>query len=152
MSKFAPGLGLALSVGLAASAAAGERPSASGLTPAEAVVGHCAAWNTTDRTERDRLLERVLAPDGVYADPTPTYAAGRVALSTVIADFQRQTPGARFKCSAPQTHHGAMRVSWLLKDGDGKTITQGQDFYELAPNGQIRRITGFFGPPPSVAP
>ena len=152
MSKSATGLGAALSITLAGAAMAGEKPPAPGLSPVEVVVAHCAAWNTTDRAERDRLLERVFAADGVYADPTPTYAAGRVALSTTIADFQRQTPGARFKCSAPQTHHGAMRVSWLLKDGDGKTITQGQDFYELAPNGQIRRITGFFGPPPNVAP
>ncbi|HEY3948974.1 nuclear transport factor 2 family protein [Phenylobacterium sp.] len=152
MLKLAISLGAALSAALAGAAMAGEKPPAPGLTPAEVVAAHCAAWNTTDRAERDRLLERVFAADGVYADPTPTYAAGRAALSATIADFQRQTPGARFRCSAPQTHHSAMRVSWLLQGGDGKTITQGQDFYELAPNGQIRRITGFFGPAPSVAP
>ena len=119
-------------------------------TPAEAVADHCAAWNTTDRANRDLLLKRVFARDGVYNDPTPTYVAGRVALSNEISRFQRQYPGARFRCSAPQTHHRSMRVTWLLRGPDGKTLTQGMDFYELAPNGLIRRVTGFFGPPPML--
>jgi hypothetical protein len=118
------------------------------LKPAEAVAGHCAAWNTTDRGKRDLLLKRVFAPDGVYNDPTPTFVTGRAALSDEIAMFRRGHPGARFRCSAPQTHHNAMRVSWLLLGADGKVLTQGMDFYELAPDGLIRRVTGFFGPPP----
>jgi len=122
------------------------------LTPAAAVAGHCAAWNTTDRAKRDILLKRVFARDGVYSDPTPTYVTGRVALSKEIASFQRQYPGARFRCSAPQIHHDAMRVSWLLRDRDGKVVTEGMDFYELAPDGLIRRVTGFFGPPPALSP
>jgi hypothetical protein len=122
------------------------------LTPAAAVAGHCAAWNTTDRAKRDILLKRVFARDGVYSDPTPTYVTGRAALSKEIASFQRQYPGARFRCSAPQIHHNAMRVSWLLRDLDGKVVTEGMDFYELAPDGLIRRVTGFFGPPPALSP
>lgn len=46
------------------------------LTPAAAVAGHCAAWNATSRIERDRLLARVFAPDGVYNDPTPPMSRG----------------------------------------------------------------------------
>jgi hypothetical protein len=41
-----------------------------------------------------------------------------------------------------------MRVTWLLLEPNGKRPTQGMDFYELAPDGLIRRVTGFFGPPP----
>ena len=135
-------------VAMAASAKDG-RPAAQ-LTPAAAVAGHCAAWNTIDHAARDRLLNRVFARDGVYSDPTPTYVTGRAALSDAIARFQRQYPGARFRCSAPQTHHRTMRVSWLLVGADGKVVTQGMDFYELAPDGLIRRVTGFFGPPPAL--
>jgi hypothetical protein len=127
----------------------GGRPAAQ-LTPAAAVAGHCAAWNTIDHADRDSLLDRVFTRDGVYSDATPTYVTGRAALSDAIARFQRQYPGARFRCSAPQTHHRAMRVSWLLVGADGKVVTQGMDFYELAPNGLIRRVTGFFGPPPAL--
>ena len=127
-----------------------DRRPATRLTPAAAVADHCAAWNTTDRVKRDLLLNRVFARDGVYSDPTPTYVTGRAALSAAIASFQRQYPGARFRCSAPQTHHRAMRVSWLLVGADGKVVTQGMDFYELAPDGLVRRVTGFFGPPPAI--
>ncbi len=119
-------------------------------TPAAAVAGHCAAWNTTDRAKRDILLRRIFARDGVYSDPTPTYVTGRAALSDEIGRFQRRYPGARFRCSAPQIHHRTMRVTWLLLEPDGKTPTQGMDFYELEPDGLIRRVTGFFGPPPTL--
>lgn len=121
------------------------------LTPTQVVRDHCAAWNTTDRVMRDRLLKRVFAADGVYNDPTPTYVRGRAALSNEIGTFQRQYPGARFRCSAPQAHHGALRVSWLLIGRDGKVVTEGMDFYQLAPGGLIRHVTGFFGPPPQVS-
>ncbi|MBV8594442.1 MAG: lipocalin-like domain-containing protein [Caulobacteraceae bacterium] len=121
------------------------------LTPAEAVAGQCAAWNTTDRIERDHLLHHVFAPDGVYSDPTPTHAAGPAALSDEIANFQRRNPGARFRCGAPQGHHGASRVSWLLLGTDGTVRTEGMDFYEFARDDRIHRVTGFFGPPPAFA-
>jgi hypothetical protein len=136
-----------LSAGVAVAAPKDARP-ANHPTPAELVAGHCAAWNTTERGKRDLLLNRVFAPDGVYNDPTPTYVTGRAALSDEIARFRRGHPGTRFRCSIPQTHHNAMRVSWLLLGADGKVLTQGMDFYELAPDGLIRRVTGFFGPPP----
>jgi hypothetical protein len=154
MSKSAASLGAVLlaAVATAAIAAGKDKGPVESLTPAKAVVDHCAAWNTTNRGERDRLLEHVLAPDGVYSDPTPTNAAGPAALSDEIANFQRQNPGARFRCSAPQGHHSALRVSWLLLGPDGKVRTQGMDFYELAQDGRIHRVTGFFGPPPVVEP
>jgi hypothetical protein len=155
MPKSASALGAALlgAVTLivpAARAAAADSAPPPKLTPAEAVADHCAAWNTTDPAERDRLLRLILTPDGVYNDPAPTYATGPAALSAVIADFHRHNPGARFRCSAPQVHHNAMRVSWLLVGADGKVVTPGMDFYELTKTGQIHRITGFFGPPPAV--
>jgi hypothetical protein len=122
------------------------------LTPDSAVSDYCAAWNATDRDTRDRLLAQVWAADGVYSDPEPTLTTGRAALSDAIADFQRHYPGARFRCSAPQTHHRAMRVTWILLRPDGTQVTQGMDFYELAQDGRIQRVVGFFGAPPAIAP
>lgn len=122
------------------------------LTPESVVADFCGAWNAPDRDSRDRLLARVWAPGGVYSDPEPTLAAGRAALSDAIADFHRHYPGARFRCSAPQAHHGFLRVSWIQFRPDGTQVTHGMDFYERAPDGRIRRLTGFFGPPPEVEP
>lgn len=41
------------------------------LSPEAAVVDYCAAWNTTDLAERERLLARVWAPNGVYPEIKP---------------------------------------------------------------------------------
>jgi hypothetical protein len=149
MSRLVVGLlaaGALASIAVATRAAA--RPDAR-VTPDAAVAAYCAAWNTIDRSARDRLLERVWAVDGVYSDPEPTLAAGRAALGDTIAGFQHQHPGARFRCSAPQTHHRAMRVGWILLASDGTLLTQGMDFYDLAPDGRISRVVGFFGAPPA---
>lgn len=135
-------------LGAAAGGAAASPPPP--LTPAAAVDGHCAAWNTPDRAERERLLRRVFASDGVYSDPTPTYVRGRAALSNAITQFQRDYPGARFRCSAPQIHHRFMRVTWVLRQPDGSVVTEGTDFYALTPDGLIRSVTGFFGPAPAL--
>lgn len=138
--------GALASTAVAMPAAAQSNPH---VTPDAAVAAYCAAWNTTDRSARDRLLARVWAADGVYSDPEPTLAVGRAALSDAISDFQRHYPGARFRCSAPQMHHRAMRVSWILLYPDGAQLTQGMDFYDLAPDGRIIRVVGFFGAPPT---
>lgn len=122
------------------------------LTPDSVVTDYCAAWSVTDRGARDRLLARVWAPGGVYSDPEPTLAKGRAALSEVIADFQRHYPGTHFRCSAPQTHHRAMRVTWILLRPDGSQVTHGVDIYDMARDGRIQRIVGFFGDPPAVTP
>jgi len=122
------------------------------LRPDSAVAAYCSAWSTADRAARNSLLARVWDADGVYADPTPTLASGRAALSDTIATFHQRFPGARFRCSAPQVHHQAMRFTWELLGADGAVQAQGMDFGELAVDGRIRRIVGFFGAPPSVAP
>jgi hypothetical protein len=122
------------------------------LRPEVVVVDYCAAWNTTDPAERERLLARVWAPDGVYSDPEPTNAVGPAALSDAISTFHRSYPGAYFRCSVPQVHHGAMRVTWVLFRPDGSERLHGTDFSELATDGRIRRVVGFFGPPPEVRP
>ena len=124
-------------------------PSDMRVTPDAAVVAYCAAWNTTDRSARDRLLADVWALDGVYSDPDPTLTRGRAALSDAITEFQHHYPGSRFRCSAPQEHHRAMRVSWILLRPDGTQVTEGMDFYDLAPDGRITRVVGFFGAPPA---
>jgi hypothetical protein len=135
-----------------ATTSAEAQQAAHSLSPEDAVIGYCAAWNTDDRAERDRLLAKVWAPDGVYSDPNPTRTVGRAALSDTIASLQRRYPGARFRCSAPQTHHDAMRVTWIFLKPDKTEVARGTDFYELAADGRIRRVTGFFGEPPVIKP
>lgn len=149
MSKLVVSL---LAAGVLASTAVAMRAATQSdlrITPEAAVVAYCAPWNTTDRSARDGLLARVWAVAGVYIDPEPTLAVGRAALGDAIAEFQQHYPGDRFRCGAPQTHHRAIRVSWIRLGPDGKQLAQGMDFHDLAPDGRISRVVGFFGAPPA---
>jgi hypothetical protein len=139
-------------VSSAATSSAKAQHTAHSLTPDSAVAIYCAAWNTDAKSDRDRLLARVWTPDGVYSDPNPTRTVGRAALSDTIAALQHRYPGARFRCSAPQVHHSAMRTTWIFRKPDGSEIAHGMDFFELAEDGRIHRVTGFFGAPPAVKP
>ena len=155
MSRFAVVLSTIVVVGLAICSAGlrgGAQKPASSLSPEAAVTDYCAAWNTEDPAKRERLLSRVWAPNGVYSDPDPTYVVGPAALSNAISNFQRSYPGMYFKCSPPQVHHGVMRVAWILFRPDGSERLRGTDFSELASDGRIRRVSGFFGPPPEIKP
>lgn len=40
-------------------------------------------------------------------------------------------------------------MSWILLGPGGAQLTQGMDFYDLAPDGRIIRVVGFFGAPPT---
>jgi hypothetical protein len=142
---------LLMACAVAAAACPVEAGPARSLSPESVVSAYCAAWSITDRGARDRALALVWAEDGVYSDPD-TYAKGVKGLSDAIADFQRSYAGTHFTCSKPQSHHRFMRATWTLVRPDGAQVTHGVDFYDMAPDGRIQRIVGFFGPPPAATP
>jgi hypothetical protein len=114
----------------------------------EVVALYASAWSAPDAAERRCALERAWADAGVYADPTAR-VEGRDALVEHIGGFHAQMPGARIVLtSGVDAHHDAVRFTWALRAADGTTVTEGIDFGELAADGRLRRITGFFGPPP----
>ena len=116
----------------------------------EAVASYGAAWNETDESARRKLLEAAWADDGVYCDPTAT-VSGRDALVAHIAGFHQMFAGARIdQASGVDEHDGWLRFAWTMVGADGVTIMDGFDCGELAPDGRLRRIIGFFGPFPSL--
>lgn len=115
----------------------------------EVVTTYCAAWNETDATKRAQLLEAAWADDGVYHDPTGT-AEGRTMLLQHIGGFQTQFPGHTIDPASGVDDNGnGLRFAWVMRNGD-ETVLEGMDFAELAPDGRIRRIEGFFGPFPPL--
>jgi hypothetical protein len=116
----------------------------------EVVSTYGAAWNEPDEGARRKLLEQAWADDGVYCDPTAT-ADGRDALVAHIAGFHELFPGARIELvSGVDEHDGWLRFAWALVGADGATLSDGFDVGELAPDGRLRRIVGFFGPFPPL--
>lgn len=111
------------------------------------LTGHyCGAWAEPDEASRERLLEQCWADDGVYCDPT-AHVVGRAALIAHIGGFFAQYPGARIEqTSAVDAHHGLLRFSWRMRLADGSVLVEGLDVGELAGDGRLQRIVGFFGP------
>ena len=121
-------------------------------TPSETVQAYGDAWNELDEAKRRALLERAWADDGTYTDPSADLH-GREALIPHIGAFQKDgMPGARIiPSSGVDEHHGRLRFTWRMEGADGSTIIEGIDFGELAADGRLQRIVGFFGPPPDVS-
>lgn len=115
----------------------------------EAIEPYMAAWNEPDEGARRKLLEEAWADEGVYSDPTAE-VTGLDPLVGHIGRFMEQMPGFRIVAtSGIDSHHGFARFTWGMDDASGARILDGIDFVELARDGRIGRITGFFGPPPA---
>lgn len=115
----------------------------------DTIRSYMAAWNEPDEDARRKLLDEAWTDDGEYSDPTAE-VAGREALVSHIGRFMEQMPGFRVVgTSGIDTHHGFARFTWGMDDASGARILDGIDFVELARDGRIGRITGFFGPPPA---
>ena len=121
------------------------------VTTADIVADYGAAWNETDAAKRRALLERCWSDDGLYCDPLLDIR-GREALSDAIAGMHAQQPGATIVLtSGIDQHHNQVRFAWDFVGADGKVSISGIDAGELAPDGRITRIVGFWGAPPAKA-
>ena len=111
----------------------------------ELVDGYLAAWNETDAARRAALIARVWAEDGHLIDP-PLASEGHTAIGAHHAALQAQFPGHRFRrASGIDAHHQHFRFAWELVGPEGAPALAGLDVGELAPDGRLRRVTGFFG-------
>jgi hypothetical protein len=78
-------------------------------------------------------------------DP-PLAAEGHDGISQMAATLQNQFSGHRFeRASAVDTHHEYFRFAWNLIAPDGDVAVSGIDVGEVAGDGRLKRITGFFG-------
>jgi SnoaL-like domain len=112
---------------------------------------YLAMWNETDPARRAEHIGRAWIKDGRYVDPM-LEAEGHAALEEMVKGIQARFPGHRFRrVSAVDAHHAELRFGWELAAPDGAVVVAGIDIGELAPDGRLRRITGFFGELPAKA-
>jgi hypothetical protein len=106
---------------------------------------YLSAWNETDTSFREKLIEEVGANDGRLIDP-PLSASGHSEISDMAAALQAQFPGHHFRrASDVDEHHGHFRFAWQLVAPDGSIAISGMDVGAIDENGRIAQITGFFG-------
>ena len=105
-------------------------------------------WNEEDAGRRAELISRAWSPDGTYLDPMLD-SAGPSAISEMVAGVHSQFPGHRFRrTTGVDLHHDRARFGWELSGPDGSVTVAGIDVAELAADGRLRSITGFFGDMP----
>ena len=106
---------------------------------------YLAMWNEADPARRAEHIARAWTGDGSYVDPA-LEAEGHAALGDMVAGVQARFPGHRFRrISGIDLHHDQLRFAWELAAPDGAVVVAGIDVGALAPDGRLRRITGFFG-------
>jgi len=99
-----------------------------------------------DAARRKELIGRVWAPDGRLVDP-PIEGTGHDGIGDVAAALQSQFPGHTFqRTSGIDAHHGFARYEWTMLAPDGTTVLTGLDIAEVADDGTLQRVVGFFGP------
>ena len=112
---------------------------------------YLAMWNETDAARRSEIIAHAWTRDGRYVDPL-LEAEGYAALSDMVTGVQARFPGHHFRrISGVDIHHDQLRFAWELAAPDGAVVVAGIDVGALAPDGRLRRITGFFGNLPEAA-
>jgi hypothetical protein len=118
----------------------------------QVLLAYVAAWNEADEEKRRMLLETSWAENGIYSDPT-AQVSGREALVQHLGRLLQQYTGHRVLLSSGvDEHHGLLQFTWARIGPDGRSIRNGIDFGEVAADGRLFRITGFFGSPPPIPP
>ena len=108
------------------------------------ITAYGEAWLAVDERDRARLLEVAWAPDAVYCDPLDRLE-GREALGRHISATQTALAGGRIAVtSTPVRHHDSAFFRWTMTDASGATALTGFDVVQLADDGRIARLTGFF--------
>lgn len=73
-------------------------------------------------------------------------AAPQVASEPARALAMHLADGKTTYHSKVDFHHGVARFSWRMIEASGTTRMEGTDFVEIARDGRISRVVGFFGP------
>ena len=117
----------------------------------EALLAYAEAWNTADAAKRRELLDTGLSDDCSYTDPAYEVRGKEKLVDHIGRSLSGEAydglgAGARIPLSSGlDQHHGMFRFSWVLVDPQGQPQLEGTDFVELAADGRLQRITGFFG-------
>jgi hypothetical protein len=123
-------------------------PTATALDLTEVLASYLEAWNTNDPAERAALLERSVTDDVVFIDPM-AHLAGRADLAQHIAAMHATYAGVRFEPGGEvDSHNNVLRTAWVAKLGD-KVVLRGLDVDDVADDGRLSRIIGFFDRPVS---
>lgn len=106
---------------------------------------HLAGYCEPDPARRAELIATAWATDGSLIDP-PFDGTGHEAIAAMVDGVLAHYPDHTFRrTTAIDAHHAFARYGWELVGPDGAVAVAGTDVVELAADGRIARIVGFFG-------
>jgi hypothetical protein len=109
-----------------------------------------AMWRTTDARRRRTLVAEAFADDGRHVDQQAD-AIGHAELTAMITAVHDGYPGfGMARTSGNDRFADQLRFAWELKAADGTLIVAGIDAAEVAPDGRLRRVAGFWGELPAA--
>jgi hypothetical protein len=113
------------------------------------VDDYLAAWNERDEQHRAALIERAWTPEGRLIDP-PFEGEGHEGIGQMAAVMHEHYADHRFEhTSGVDLHHDHLRFAWQLVGPDGAVAVAGIDVADLAEDGRLARVVGFFGDLPA---
>jgi hypothetical protein len=110
-----------------------------------AVDAFLAAWSEKDEARRRAALAAVATEDVTFADAF-SCTAGIDDLVAHLAAAQFHMPGVVLERTGDVRQcQGTAIVEWTAKGPDGASRGRGTNVFDLAPDGRIRRVVGFWG-------
>ncbi len=111
----------------------------------EALDHMLAAWNESDSAKVRGHLERALAPNVRFVDPSIDLT-GLDEFEANVHDVHERLPGAVYsRTSSVDSHHQLYRYNWAIHVS-GKLVLPGFDVVEIDDTGRVSDVLGFFGP------
>ena len=106
-----------------------------------------AAWNESNPDKVRGHLEKALAPDVHFVDPSIA-VTGSDGFEANVHEVHQRIPGAVYsRTSGVDSHHHLYRYTWAIHR-DGELLLPGVDVVETDPSDRVARVLGFFGPLP----
>jgi hypothetical protein len=113
------------------------------------VDANLEALTETDAAKRADLIRAAWAEDGSLTDP-PLDGKGHAGIDNFARVVCEHYAGQKFRrVSGVDVHHDRFRYAWELVDADGAVTVAGIDVGDIAPDGRLRTVTGFFGDLPA---
>lgn len=109
-----------------------------------------AMWREPEADARRPLVEQAFTPKGRHVDPLAD-AHGYDELNEMVSNVHAHYPGFSIgRTSGIDQHGDQLRFGWQVRLPDGSVLVDGIDIGELAPDGRLARVAGFWGDLPAA--
>ena len=120
-------------------------------TTTEALIAsYFDMWLETDADARAEKISAVFTEHGRHVDPNAD-ANGHAGLAEMMGAVHAQFPGLGMRrVTGIDQHNDQLRFGWELTGADGTVIVTGIDVAQVALDGRLSQVAGFWGDLPAA--